>query len=89
MILNTKHYEIAGKFQISSDEIYLSVTNVTMDTFAGGKNIHFDPVRNDSLIVDESRYKTNCDLETAIPHYTDGAGRNILRIGWSRVFSPN
>ena len=31
-----------------------------------------------SLIMDESRYKTNCDFETAIPHYIDGVGRKYI-----------
>ena len=25
-----------------------------------------------------SRYKTNCDFETAIPHYIDGVGRKYI-----------
>ena len=35
------------------------------------------------LIIDESRYKTNCDFETAIPHYIEGVGGkySIFRIG--------
>ena len=36
-------------------------------------------------LSDGSRYKTNCDFETAIPHYIDGyLGGNIFRIGRSR-----
>ena len=46
MILDTKIYEIAGKFQIC-----FSVKNVTMDTFAGVKNVHFDQARNDFFSV--------------------------------------
>ena len=36
-----------------------------------------------SLIMEESRYKTNYDFETAIPHYIDltALGENIFRIG--------
>ena len=30
------------------------------------------------LINDGSRYKTNCDFETAIPHYIDGVGRKYI-----------
>ena len=30
------------------------------------------------LINDGSRYKTNCDFETAIPHYIDGVGRMYI-----------
>ena len=29
-------------------------------------------------INDGSRYKTNCDFETAIPHYIDGVGRKYI-----------
>ena len=36
--------KLLAKFQIPRDEICLSVNNVTMDTFAGGKNIHFEPL---------------------------------------------
>ena len=28
--------------------------------------------------VIRSRYKTNCDFETAIPHYIDGVGRKYI-----------
>ena len=39
--------------------------------------------------MDESRYKTNCDFETAIPHYIDGVGRKyIRRIGLRRFATP-
>ena len=42
-----------------------------------------------SLIMDQSRYKTNCDFETAIPHYIDGVGRKYIpRIGLRRYATP-
>ena len=42
-----------------------------------------------SLIMDESRYKTNCDFEMAILHYIDGVGRKyICRIGLCRYATP-
>ena len=28
--------------------------------------------------MEESRYKSNYDLETAIPHYIDGVGRKYI-----------
>ena len=95
MILNKKHYEIAGNFKYPATKfvwalkmlpwIRSQVARIYILTRREMISFQFYL----SLIVDESRYKTNCNFETAIPHYTDGAGRNMLRIGWSRVFSPN
>ena len=75
----TKTIKLAGNFKITRDKI-IYVQNYLR---AGRKNCNFDQARVDQFTVlfipvsDGSRYKTNCDFETAIQHFSKFLAHDI------------